>query len=256
VTDPENRMWGFGNPYTLVPDGNNFMQLLIFAFGGILQDAEGNVAINSPETAEALAWYSALLNEHNVMPPGVTGWDDTGNNKAFLSGQLAICYNSGSILNNMRESDPGWLESLVLGPLPAGPTGQPTVFNGGSTAGVMASSPYPDQARLLIKGTLSPERYPGNLEAANGMFFPVLKNYESLAIFQEDPWNKQIAATLPYAFLAHEPGDPAAWINEVGGMFLFAEMASRVAVEGWTPEDAIADFERQANEIKAKYEQA
>lgn len=256
VTNPDKRMWGFGNPYTLVPDGNNFMQLLIFAFGGILQDAEGNVAINSPETAEALAWYSALLNEHDIMPSGVTGWDDTGNNKAFLSGQLAICYNSGSVLNNMRESDPGWLESTVLGPLPAGPTGTPTVFNGGSVAGVMFSSPYPDQARLLIKGTMSPERYAGNLEAANGMFFPTLKDYEVLALFQDDPWNKQIAETLPYAFLAHEPGDPAAWINEVGGMFLFAEMASRVAVEGWTPEDAIARFEEQANEIKTKYEQA
>ncbi|MCC6169271.1 MAG: sugar ABC transporter substrate-binding protein [Caldilineaceae bacterium] len=256
TTDPANRMWGFGNAYTLVPDGSNFMQMLIFAFGGKLQDEEGNIVINSPETAAALQWSSDLLNVHKVMPEGVTGWDDTGNNKAFLSGQLAMVYNSGSVLNNMRESDPGWLQSTVIGPMPAGPTGAPTTFNGGSMAGIMASSKYPDQARLLIKGTLSPERYPGNLEAASGMFYSVLKDYETLSIFQDDPWNKQAAAMVPYAYLAHEPGDPAPWINEVGGAFLYAEMAARVAVEGWTPEDAIADFEKKANEIKAKYEQA
>lgn len=256
TTNPEARMWGFGNAYTLVPDGSNFMQMLIFAFGGKLQDEEGNIVINSPETAAALQWSSDLLNVHKVMPDGVTGWDDTGNNKAFLSGQLAMVYNSGSVLNNMRESDPGWLQSTVIGPMPAGPTGQPTVFNGGSTTGLIASSKYPDQAGLLIKGTLSPERYPGNLEAASGMFYPVMKNYESLPVFQDDPWNKQAAAMVPYAYLAHEPGDPAPWINEVGGAFLFAEMAARVAVEGWTPEDAMADFVTKATAIKAKYEQA
>lgn len=257
VTDPAARMWGFGNTFALVPDGNNFQVLLIFAFGGALQDADGNIIINSPETAAALQFNSDMLNVHKFMPSGVTGWDDTGNNQAFLSGQLAMVYNSGSILNNMRETDPGWLESTVVGVLPGGgEKGAPKTFVGGSAAGVMTSSKYPDLAKQLIKGTMTPERYPGNLEAASGMFYPTLQAYNDLAIFTEDPWNKQAIDTLPYAFTLFEPGDPASWIDEVGAKFLFAEMAGRVAIEGWTTEDAIADFERQAQEIKTKYEQA
>ena len=103
-------MWGFGNTYGIVPDGNNFNAMLIFAFGGSLQDAEGNIVVDSPEAANALQFSSDLLNKYEVMPSGVTGWDDTGNNQAYLSGQLAMTYNSGSILNAMREDDPGWLE--------------------------------------------------------------------------------------------------------------------------------------------------
>ena len=52
-----------------------------------------------------------------------------------------------------------------------------------------------------------------------------------------------------------EPGDPAAWIDEVNAKFLFAELTSRIAVEGWDVQEALADFAKQAEEIKAKYEQ-
>ena len=253
VTDPAARMWGFGNAYGLVPDSNNFTQLLIFSFGGLLQDAEANIVINSPETISALEFSSAMLNEYNIMPDGVTGWDDTGNNKAFLSGQLAMCYNSGSILNNMRETDPGWLNSTVVGPLP-GPI--PKTFVGGNSAGVATTSPYPDQAKLLIKGTMTPERYPGNLTVANGMFYPTLMAYSDLEIYTNDVWNQQAIATLPDAYLAFEPGDPSPWIDEVGGKFLYGEMSSRIAVDGWDAAEAVADFERQAQEIKLKYEEA
>ncbi len=158
VTDPANRMWGFGNTFGMVPDGNNFNVLLIYAFGGSLQDAEGNIVINSPETVAALQFSSDLLNKYEVMPSGVTGWDDTGNNQAFLSGQLAMCYNSGSILNDMRETDPGWLNSTVVG-AHAGRRenrARPRPYMGGAAAGVMASSKYPDLAKLLIKGTMTP----------------------------------------------------------------------------------------------------
>jgi multiple sugar transport system substrate-binding protein len=256
VTDPANRMWGFGNTYGMVPDGNNFTQLLVFAHGGFLQDESGNIAIDSPETVAAIKFNSSMLNDYNIMPSGVTGWDDTGNNQAFLSGQLAMVYNSGSILNNMRETDPGWLQSTVIGTLPGAAGGAPKTFVGGSTAGVMASSPHPDLAGLLIKGTLSPERYPGNLTAANGMFYPVLQAYEDLPIYTEDPWNAQALATLPYAYVAFAPGDPTPWIDEVNAKFLYAELSARVAVEGWDVEEAVTDFARQAQEIQNKYDEA
>ena len=256
VTDPSNRIWGFGNTYGMVPDGNNFNAMLIFAYGGSLQDADGSIVVNSPEAAEALQFSSDLLNKYEVMPSGVTGWDDTGNNQAYLSGQLAMTYNSGSILNAMREDDPGWFETTVVGPMPGAAGVPPKTYVGGSAAGVMTSTEYPDQAKDIIKGVLSPERYPGNLEAANGMFYPVLQNYEDLSVYTDDPWNAMAVDTLPYAFATFEPGDPAAWIDEVNAKFLFAELTSRIAVEGWDVEEALADFASQAEEIKAKYEQA
>lgn len=253
VTDPAARMWGFANAYGLIPDCNNFTQLMIFSFGGALQDADGNIAINSPETVAALEFSRAMLNDFNIMPEGVTGWDDTGNNNAFLSGQLAMVYNSGSILNNMRETDPGWLNATVVGVLPGA---NPKTFVGGSAAGVASTSAHQDLAKLLIKNTMAPDRYPGNLTSANGMFYPTLQAYEGLEIYTEDPWNAQALATLPYAYVAFAPGNPSPWIDEVNAKFLYGELATRVAVDGWDPAEAVADFERQAQEIKVKYEEA
>jgi len=253
VTDPAKKIWGFGNTFSNVPDGNNAFTMFMWAFGGAVQDEAGNVVVNSPETLEALRFYCDLHTQHKVMPPGVTGWDDTGNNKAYLSGQCAMILNTGSVIYAMRGDDPGWLENTVLGPLPAGPAG-PKTFNGGSTAGIFNSTKYPEVAGELIKGVLSPDRYPGNLAAAGAMFFPVLKDYANDPFFTEDQWNKQITACLPHVQYLHDPGDPQPWLGEIGGKWLWSEMTSRVAVEGWECQKALDDFEKKVIEIKEKYE--
>ena len=82
ATKPDQKMWGWGNTFGNVPDGNNGFYPLMWAFGGKMQDKQGNITVNSPETLAALTFYCDLLTKYKVAPPGVTGWDDTGNNKA------------------------------------------------------------------------------------------------------------------------------------------------------------------------------
>jgi multiple sugar transport system substrate-binding protein len=253
VTDPASRIWGFGNTFSDAPDGNNFIWQMVLAFGGSVQDEEGNVAINSPEALEAITFYVDLLTEHEVMPPGVTGWDDTGNNKAYLSGQCACVYNSGSVIRAMRDSDPGWFEDTVVAPIP-GPA-MPVCMGGTNTISIPASSEYPELGAELIKGVLSPERYPGNLEAAGSMFFPVMRDYRDLDFFVADRINAMILGFLEHVHFMYEPGDPTPWLGEIGDKWLWSEMTSRIAVEGWDPQEALDDFEAQVIEIKEKYEE-
>ncbi|MFO7917816.1 MAG: extracellular solute-binding protein [Anaerolineae bacterium] len=253
VTKPADRVWGFGNPFTDCPDGNNFIWQWVFAFGGSVQDEEGNVVINSPETLEAITFYCDLLTEYEVMPPGVTGWDDTGNNKAYLSGQCASVYNSGSIINAMRDSDPGWFEDTAVAPIP-GPV-MPVCMGGTNNISIPTSSEHPDLAAELIKGVLSPERYPHNLEAAGSMFFPVLRDYRDLDFFVADRINAMVLDFLEHVHFMHEPGDPTPWLGEIGDKWLWSEMTSRIAVEDWDPQEALDDFEAQVIEIKEKYEE-
>ncbi|MFP3897368.1 MAG: ABC transporter substrate-binding protein, partial [Anaerolineales bacterium] len=253
VTNPADRVWGFGNPFTDCPDGNNFMWQMVFAFGGSIQDEEGNIVVNSPEALEAITFYCDLLTEHEVMPPGVTGWDDTGNNKAYLSGQCACVYNSGSIIYNMRQDDPGFFEDTVVAPLP-GPA-QPVCMGGTNVISIPTSCEHPDLAAEVIKGVLAPERYPDNLEAAGSMFFPVLKDYREMEFFTEDRINSQVIGFLENLRFDFEPGDPSPWIGEIGDQWLWSEMTSRIAVEEWDPQEALDDFEEQVIEIKEKYEE-
>jgi len=251
VTDPAERMWGFGNTFSNVPDGNNAFLMFMWAFGGSLQDEQGNIVVNSPETLEALNFYCDLYTKHEVMPPGATGWDDTGNNKAYLSGQCAMIINTGSVVNALRGDDPGWLNDTMLGPLPAGPAGAQG-FNGGSTAGLFYTTEYPEQAGLLMKGLLAPDRYGGNLRTGGGFMFPVLNDYADDPFFTEDQWNKQIVAALPYMKQGNYPGDPEPWSGDL--VWPWSTMATRVVVEGWDPQEALAALEKDAIEAKEKWD--
>ena len=110
-----------------------------------------------------------------------------------------------------------------------------------------------EQAKKLIKGSLSKERYPGNLNAANPMFFPVLKDYSKLPLYTDDPVMKQLAALLPYSKPIFHEGEPQAWISDMGAQNKISEMTSHVAVDGWTPQKALDEFAKQCEASKAKF---
>ena len=253
ATKPDQKMWGWGNTFGNVPDGNNAFYPWMWAFGGKMQDKQGNITVNSPETLAALTFYCDLLTKYKVSPAGVTGWDDTGNNKAYLSGQIASIFNSGSIVNTMKTTDPALLAKTVFGPVP-GEKGGPATFAGGSYYGLFTfNTKAVPQAKTLIKGSMSKERYPGNLNAANPMFFPVLKDYANLPLFKNDPVLAQIASLLQYAKVFQYDGEPQAWISDMGAQWKISEMTSRVVVDGWTPQKALEDFAKQAEASKAKF---
>ena len=188
-----------------------------------------------------------------MSPTGVTGWDDTGNNKAYLSGQIASILNSGSIVNTMKTTDPAMLAKTSSARCPA----KRAVPRPSRAATRTASSPSTSRWRrpsTLIKGTLSKERYPGNLNAANPMFFPVLKDYANIPLFKDDPVLAQIASLLQYSkVFPNYDGEPQAWIDDMGAQWKFSEMTSRVVVDGWTPQKALEDFAKQAEASKAKF---
>ena len=222
------------------------------AFGGKMQDKQGNVTVNSPETLNALTFYCDLYTKYKVEPPGATGWDDTGNNKAWLSGQVASIFNSGSIVNTMKTTDSVMYAKTMYGPVP-GEKGGPATFSGGNYYGIFTFNKPVEQAKKLIKGSLSKERYPGNLNSANPMFFPVMKDYANLPLYKDDPVLQQIAALLPYSKPIFHEGEPQAWIADMGAQNLISEMTSRVVVDGWTPQKALEDFAKKCEASKAKF---
>lgn len=253
VTDPAANVFGFGNTFADAPDGNNFFYTVLWAFGGTVQNEQGEIVFNSQESIDALTWYTDLFLKYEVMPEAVVAWDDTGNNRSWLAGQCMSIYNTGSVLYAMRQDDPGFLEHSVFGPLPAGPAG-PKILLGGSTVGIMKGTVSHEQSAELIRGILSPERYPGNLRSAGGMFWPVLQAYANDPFFMEDPFNQQIIVTLPYAQYAHQPGPLAPWIGEIVLTWAWSRMAASVALHGVSPAEAVATTEKELQEMKAKYE--
>jgi multiple sugar transport system substrate-binding protein len=256
ATQPDKKIWGWGNTFSNAPDGNNCFYPWMWAYGARMQDKTGKITVNSPETLEALTAYCDMYTKHKVMPPGATGWDDTGNNKAWLSGQMASIFNSGSIIWTMRTTDTALLNNTMFGPVPGkdkeGAKG-PSSYNGGNFYGIFTFTKFAEQAKKMIKGSLSPQRYPGQMNAANGMFYPVMKNYIGADIYKNDQWNAQVVELTKVARNAFDEGEPQAWIGEVGAQWLISQMTSKVVVDGVEPKKALDEFEKKVLEIQAKY---
>ena len=75
-------------------DGNAWVHWCLWAFGGNVVDAKDKVIINSPETAKALEYAQQL---YANFVPGTASWNDSFNNKAFLSGEVSLTNNGVSI---------------------------------------------------------------------------------------------------------------------------------------------------------------
>ncbi len=256
VTDPSKNMWGFGQQLSDCPDGNNGFYPFMWAFGGKMQDESGKIVVNSPETLEALTFFTDLYKTHKVIPQGATGWDDTGNNKAWLSGQAASIFNSGSIIDTMRKENPDLLAKTSFAAVPGAPGGnnEMQTFAGGNFFGIFTTSKYQDQSRQIALWAYSPERYLGWMQKGNGMFYPALKKYESDPFYQNDPVNKQVVVTSKFAKSTSYSGEPMAWIGEVGATWLISKMTAPVATGATTAKAALEDFAKKCEAIKKKYD--
>ena len=75
-------------------DGNAWTHWLLWAHGGKLVDKNDKVALDSAETRAALEYCKQL---YATFAPGTISWNDSFNNKAFLSGRISLTNNGISI---------------------------------------------------------------------------------------------------------------------------------------------------------------
>lgn len=252
VTNPSKGIYGYGNSFADCPDGNNALNEFMWRFGGSYQDEEGNIVIDSEENVAAFTFYCELFTKHKVMPPGVETWLDPDNNRSYLAGETASVYNTMSIVNSMREQDPEKLENTVVYPMPPGPADGFHSFVGGSTFGIIKPCKHYEQCAHLIRGTLSPERYPGNLETAGGFMFPVLKTYAETPFFKEDKWNQMASKALEVERPTYWPGQPVPWMRALS--FPYSRVVTApVALKGADIREALAALKKEMEDAKAQF---
>ncbi|OGO38482.1 MAG: hypothetical protein A2W35_17155 [Chloroflexi bacterium RBG_16_57_11] len=126
LTDESAGVYGAG--FGLGRDNSDsewWMRDILWGNGASLFNEDGSAAaVNSPEAQVAFQWLKDFWTTANVNPPGVIGWDDGGNNAAYLAGQSAMIVNTGSVYRKMRDEVPDMLEVSGFTLLPAGPEGR------------------------------------------------------------------------------------------------------------------------------------
>jgi multiple sugar transport system substrate-binding protein len=112
-------------------DANAFWYPYLWSWGGKEVEADGKtVVLNSKETIESVKFAVALWKDS--CDEGALAWDDSGNNRAFLSGTISATNNGASIYIEAKKKPDTYQtadgkplkDDIFHTPLPKGPAGQ------------------------------------------------------------------------------------------------------------------------------------
>src|SRR2546427_7245109 len=100
-------------------DSNMAVRNMLWCHGGSIQDKDGNVVLNSPETLRALEYTKKLYSVG--MTQAVLSWNAASNNQAFNAQETAYILNSISAYRTAQDNKLPVLENYFFTPALKGP---------------------------------------------------------------------------------------------------------------------------------------
>jgi multiple sugar transport system substrate-binding protein len=216
----------------------------LWSWGGKEVEADGKtVALDSKETLESVKFAVPLWKE--TMDEGGLSWDDTNNNRAFLSGTISATNNGASIYieakkkpdNYQTEKGEQMFKDILHADIPGGAGG---TFNepGPFTNLVMKYSKNQDAAKKFIAWMSSKNVFDKWFTSQQGYTAGATKMWEDHAVWNLDPVLapfKKIPVTGRMAGFAGPPNQKAA---EVRTKYIIVDMYAK-AIQGMPAEDAV-----------------
>ena len=229
-------------------DGNNFAISVLWSFGGRINDENGDIALDSAETRQALEFVRQLYND--AMDPSVLEWDDGANNRAYLAGDVSATNNASSILWAGRNQGIDFMATSNHAPYPAGPAGRvqlTQIVN----LGIMNYSDNIDKAKDLLRFIGSQQVWLPLGVDGFAFYYPVFRGLEDNPAM---PWNydprlSAFKGLMDDGHVFGWPGTPTAAASEVAVNFVIVDMFARVAGGQTTADEAIVQALEQINDI-------
>ncbi|MBD2871102.1 ABC transporter substrate-binding protein [Paenibacillus arenilitoris] len=250
LTDTSKGLYGAGMGYG---KGNSDAEFLtrgiIWSYGGSVDTEDGSdVIADSPETVQAASFIRDIFMTDKSVPPSALGWDDSGNNKAYLSGQAAMIFNTGSVLASLKKDNPDLYEKTGIAPYPAGPKGQfiPGISN---YLGIFKDSKNKELAQSLIEYLLDDEWYKTWIEKGAPLTAPVYAELSKEPIWQDEKNKAFVESVEGFYFLGH-PGEYNPKAGEAFNLRIVNDMFQKLLLEpSYTPEAAVKELDAKLQEI-------
>jgi multiple sugar transport system substrate-binding protein len=223
-------------------DAATFCHWMLWAFGGKTVDEHGTVAINSPQTEQALDYARAL---YDSFIPGTISWNDSSNNKAFLAGEIALTNNAVSIYGKALQDKMEMAADIDHAYWPVGPVGQPTEMHLLYPLMTFKYTKYPNAAKALIAFMMERPQYDALLERSIGYLTQSLKGYASNPVWDKDPKTRpfrDVAARARSIGYAGPLGYAAAGVL---GDFVLSDMFAEAASGAVTAKVAMQKAEQR-----------
>jgi ABC-type glycerol-3-phosphate transport system substrate-binding protein len=242
--------WGFG---VVKQQHDGWCHDLFRNFGADMWDETGQKIIlqeqKSAEATRALTFIKEAW-DMGLFPDDTASWDWSSNNKAFQEEQSLLAINAASIYVWATDNKPELAEAMGLAPKPKDMR-DTTDTSLRYTVVMSKESQEKETAANLIKALYDKEIYGPWLE--KGFVANVLHEYDDHPM-----WTGKRAQFNLAANIGVYPGYPAPYNNaamaEVGGPNdPIGTMTVRVLIDGWTPEEAIAEADEFAKRVFEKY---
>ena len=224
-------------------DAPTFAYPLMWSYGGQEVDAKGKVALNSKETVESVRFLAQFWKDSH--DEGGLAWDDSNNNRAFLSGDICATLNGASIyvaaLNGAdkfkTEKGAPLHTDILHAALPSGPKGSHP-YHTAFTHMVMKYSKNTKAAKEFLRWAHTKANYEKWVVVQKGFAIAPTRDWEKHPMWDVDP------VMLPFKTASQQ-----------GRHMGFGGLPDKKAAEAWN-KYIIVDMYAQAANGKMKPEES
>jgi multiple sugar transport system substrate-binding protein len=230
-----------------VGDANGYANWLLWSHNAYITEEDGTIAINRPQTIEALKYAKAL---QETLIPGTLSWLDPSNNKVFLDGQISVTNNGISIYYAAKTSKDPKINALAAdinhSVYPTGPAGTNAAFHLFLNQMIFKYTKYPKAAKEFLRFMMEEEQFGPWMQASIGYVAHPLVAYEKNPIWTVDPKH------LPYRDAVKELR-PAGYDGKLGyasagvlADFVMVDMVAAAASGQKSPKEAAQEAQKRA----------
>ena len=228
---------------------------MLWNFGAAERDRNGKVALDGKATLESVKFMQAFWKD--ACDEGALAWDDTNNNRAFLSGEISATLNGASIYiaakrgQDKIKDDKGepMVRDIDHGPIPNGPVGS-WGYHIPFSHMLMKYSSNQKVAKDFLKWLHGKDTFTKWFEVAEGFSVGSTKYWEQHPMWAkiDDPMKLYRTAAQASRMVGYAgPADAKA--GEVYSKYIITDMYAK-AVQGMKAEDAV---KWAAGELKSIY---
>ena len=219
-----------------INDPNNWCYPLVWMWGGLEVDKDGKtVALDTKAAVDAVKFNNVLWKE--VFDEGGLGWDDSNNNRAFLSSDISLTGNAPSIYVAARKQAPDVYRGTSHGHFPKGPAGRFYWLPAWNSC-VMKYSKNQQLAKDFIRFYMDRAQYDKYFATMDTFGIPGTKVYFDHPLWTKDPKTTVFRETLQSARQVGYAGPPGRKATEALSKFIVVDMFAR-SLQGAAPEEAV-----------------
>jgi multiple sugar transport system substrate-binding protein len=255
-------------------DSNMAVHDVLWCFGGSIQDRDGNVVLNTPETLHALEFAERLYKIG--MTPAVLSWNAASNNQALNAKETSYILNSISAYRTAQANKLPVADDIFFVPALKGPGGLQFASEHVMSAYVVWKfSKSQDTAKQFLVDLVGAGRdatrasklynFPSFYGAVADPGTPLAKRPGAggawlARLVRHDPFGSQpvdklavLETAVHWSTNLGHPGYANPAIGEIFDTYVLTDMFAKAATGALAPKDALAEANTRAKEIFGKW---